>query len=295
MRSFAAILLYFILAVLIAALLVPHFSPLFPEVLPEKMLRHLGRLQLLIGFFLMIRLLGVNNKRDLGYEIPRPRFLLLTGGGWLAGLLLLGALVLLLWLLEIRYYAPAGPSDVIGRRIMTNLLSGTFAGLLIGFLEETFFRGMVYSAVKKESGIAAAVLLSSALYAAMHFLVAAPLPAGGPLVWSSGLSLLPSVGSNLLDPSHLDSFIALFTAGALLALVREYSGSIALAVGIHAGWVTVIKLAKYLLDTNPSSDLLWLVGDYDGISGLLGAALLALTALPLIHWIRLRENNQSES
>lgn len=295
MRSFAAILLFFLMVLLLTAALAPQISPWFSSVPLEKMLRHVGRLFLLIGFFLMVRLLGVNNKRDLGYETTRSNFLAQTGYGWLTGLLLLGVLVALLWLLEIKYFTHGMVSGDYGMRFFQKLISGMFTGLLVGILEETFFRGMVYSAVRKESGIAAAVLLSSALYAAMHFLVAAPLPAGSPLIWSSGLSLLPSVGSNLLDPRHLDSFIALFTAGALLALAREYSGNIALAVGIHAGWVTVIKLAKYLLDTNPSSEMLWLVGDYDGISGLLGAALLALTALPLIHWIRLRENNHSDS
>ncbi|MBU0500998.1 MAG: CPBP family intramembrane metalloprotease [Gammaproteobacteria bacterium] len=295
MRTFTAVLALFLLVALSAALLVPHVAPFFPAVPLEKMLRHLGRLLLLLGFFFMIRPLGVNNPRDLGYETTGPRFLALMGGGWVAGLLLLGFLVVMLWLLDIRYYAPAGDPEAVGIRIATTLIGGAFVGFLIGFLEETFFRGMVYSALRKESGIAAAVVLSSTIYAGMHFLVATPLPEGTALTWSSGLSLLPSVGGNLLDPRNLDSFIALFTAGALLALVREYSGNIALAVGLHAGWVTVIKLTKYLMDTNGSSGLLWLVGNYDGISGLLGATLLALTCLPLILMLQRRERGQSDA
>lgn len=293
MRAFLAILLYFLAVMLGAALLLPWVAPWLAQIPPEKLLRHVGRLLLYLVFFLMIRWLGVNNRRDLGYDLARGRFLAQMGLGWLAGLWLLGSLVFLLWLLEIRYYAPAGSLADVGRHIVSNLIGGAISGILIGLLEETFFRGMVYSAVRRESGIAVAVVLSSAFYAAMHFISASAPPAGTPLAWDSGLALLPSVGSNLLDLGHLDSFIALFVAGVLLALVREYTGNIALAIGIHAGWVTVIKETKYLLDTNRASDLIWLVGSYDEISGLLGAVLLSLSTLPLIARIRRRERGKA--
>ncbi len=293
MRPFITVTLYIAAALLLAALLVPQAVTLFESVPPDKMLRHIARLLLIVGFFFMIRLLNVNERNALGYDLRRNRFLIGIGQGWLAGMLMLAALMLLLMLFDIRFYTP-DTADNLAAKMVKYLISGAISGLLIGILEETFFRGMLFTAIKRSNGLTPAVLLSSALYAAMHFLVAPPHPAGTPLQWNSGLALLPGLVDFLLDPIHLDSMLGLFFAGVILSLVREYSGNIALCIGIHAGWVTIIKLAKFFTDTNRESELIWMVGGYDEITGLLGALLFTLLLPTLLFMLKRKKSMPTE-
>jgi hypothetical protein len=70
----------------------------------------------------------------------------------------------------------------------------------------------------------------------------------------------------------------LFAVGMFLSLVRERNGNIALALGLHAGWVMVIKVGQYLTALHPDAPLAQLVGSYDGIIGWLAAAWISLLA-----------------
>jgi len=47
-------------------------------------------------------------------------------------------------------------------------------------------------------------------------------------------------------------------------------------IGVHAGMVAVIKGFKDIAPTNHSSDLIWLISDYDRTIGLLSAAGMAI-------------------
>ena len=69
----------------------------------------------------------------------------------------------------------------------------------------------------------------------------------------------------------LDSFLTLLLVGLLLAGVRERTGAIAACIGLHAGWVCVIKATKDLTAVNAGSDWSFLVGPFDGYTGWLVA------------------------
>ena len=293
MRSFVLSLLFVTGVIILAALLAPHAISLVEDAKLERMLRHIGRILLLIGMFAMFRILLVNNREALGYGQPRGDFLKSMAIGWLSGIAILGTLVLILMTTGVLVFDSGRPNDELINKVLYHLVSGALAGLLIGFFEETFFRGMVYSSVKRESGIISAVILSALLYSSMHFLITAKHPVGAALTWDSGLVLLPGIWQHVTTTGIMDSFFALFIAGIFLALVREFTGSIALAIGIHAGWVTVIKTTKYLTDNNHDSGLAWLVGNYDGITGIMGALLLLLLALPFITAIKIKKEESA--
>ena len=84
-----------------------------------------------------------------------------------------------------------------------------------------------------------------------------------------------------------DSFITLVVVGLVLSMVRERSGNIIWAIAIHAGWVMIIKLAKYLTDTSyvDGKASFW-VGEYDHITGWM--ATLWLGAIAAVYWVYTR-------
>ncbi len=87
---------------------------------------------------------------------------------------------------------------------------------------------------------------------------------------------------------HYDSFIALFAVGLFLALVREHTGSIALGMGMHTGWVFVIKLTKKATETDWQSPYSTLIGHYDGVIGWLATGWIGVITLGVYWWSRRR-------
>ena len=61
--------------------------------------------------------------------------------------------------------------------------------------------------------------------------------------------------------------------------MRAWRGNIALAIGVHAGWVLVIKVGKTLTHKDETAPLAFLSGSYDGVIGWLVTAYLALLIL----------------
>ena len=118
---------------------------------------------------------------------------------------------------------------------------------------------------------------TSVLYAFVHFLQPEMHVDPGALGWASGFVLLVDAFAFLFSPLQvLDSFLALFAAGILLALVRVRTNRLALCIGIHAGWVFSIKAFKRVTDSNDGSAYAFLSGSYDQVIGYLAAVFLVL-------------------
>ena len=89
------------------------------------------------------------------------------------------------------------------------------------------------------------------------------------------------------SPVIIDSLLALFAAGVFLSLVRLRTGNIAQCIGIHAGWVLVIKVTKSISTVNYESGWGFLVGTYDGVIGFMGFAWLCLLSISY-YWLGTR-------
>ena len=276
MRPFGVFLLFLAGTLLAAALL---FYPAWlvlghlGDLPPHKLLNWLAKLLALGYFFVLIRQIGMASASALGYGLPPARFLGRLALGLVAGAAMLAALGGAMLALGIRL--PAARDADIAHLLAVGLLSG----LAVAFVEETFFRGAVYGAIRRETRTVTAAGLSSLFYAALHFLAPRPLPADAAIGWTTGLELLATDFHGLADPSSLDSFAALFAVGVLLALVRERTGNIALCIGLHAGWVLAIQTIKGLTDLHPQGEFGFLVGGYNGVVGWLAAAWVALIAV----------------
>ena len=262
---------------LVAAALVPplhQFLAGFVEIDPDRMLYRLAMLLALIGFWPLLRRLHLANRRALGLAQPWPQLRREILAGFLWGLAILTALSLLLLAADVRPLRPW--NDTLAAKLAGTAVTALVSGLLVGIIEETFFRGAMFEGIRRHRGPVVAGLLTAVLYAALHFVRPAE-PPPGPLGWDAGFGMLAGAFERYRDfPAIADSFFALVTVGLFLALVRWRTGSIAAAIGLHAGWVYVIMLTRRVTTYNPDAAAAGLVGNYDFLTGWLAAAWLLL-------------------
>jgi len=146
------------------------------------------------------------------------------------------------------------------------VLSIIVGAVLIGFLEEALFRGLLFGSIRKSSGFWMAALISSLLFMAVHF--AKPEPEVTPVYgdWKSGLEMFKHMFYTGHHISHYFPFmLTLFLMGVVLCLVYERQGSILMAVGLHTGWVIVIRLSGYYFNRD-SNELPLLFGEGELVS-----------------------------
>jgi membrane protease YdiL (CAAX protease family) len=280
MRTTALFFGFLLLCLILAALLaVPLVETGWLDYPPQRVMGRLAQIAILLGIWPLLRHLRLANKVDLGYGIPRPGFLRAVASGWGLGvLILLGLVLALIWLgIRVPDPDPGRWSWILGKA-----LQALIAGMLIGLLEETFFRGALYAAIRRREGLVPAIFWSSALYAVLHLMKPSALPPGTPFDWAGAWTMFSGVFLDVFQWRHLDTLLSLMMVGIFLAVVRELTGHIGWCIGLHAGWVFVIQVTRRLTDGNPDSGLAFLTGDYDGVIGWL--ALTWMGALTLVYW-----------
>lgn len=277
MRATSLFFLLMLVCLVLASLLTaPLLAGDWLTLEPHRVMSRLAQALILLAVWPMLLALRLTDPRSLGYGVPRAvlqRALLL---GWLAGVVILLMLVVMLLVQGIRVPDATPPSwlDIPGL-----VLKALIAGFLVAFLEETFFRGALHTAIRRSESARAAITWSALLYAIVHFMKPAALPEGMAPDLSGTLWMLGQALTGLFDLTNLDSLAALFMAGVLLGQVRERTGHIGWCIGLHAGWVLVIQVSRKLTDTDAASPLAWLAGDYDGTIGWLAALWLAALSL----------------
>lgn len=130
-------------------------------------------------------------------------------------------------------------------RVLSVALSAGLAGVVVAGLEELLFRGVVCRSLGVTVGWPAAILISSALYAWVHFLGKVPSP--DPITWTSGWWVVAVMVQDSLDVGRwMPGMPTLLIAGVWLARVMQRTGSLWMPMGLHAGWVSFIKLRSAL-------------------------------------------------
>lgn len=277
-------LLYFIVylgvAMLLTALL---YYPVFQvldavwEVRPDRVFYRLTMIIAALGFWPFLKLQGINNRYALGYSLDSRRFLQTFSRGLGIGVMILTGHAILLVLLGARV---PEPGDIHFSDFLYALLSGLLSGILVAFIEESFFRGAMHYGMRRRSTMQTTIITTALLYAAVHF-IHPPMPAEGTIIgWQSGWEMLAGMFHSYDNFAGIaDSYMALFAAGLFLGLVRERTGNIALCIGIHAGWVLTIKLVKEITNAATNTPAALLIGSYDSIIGWAATAVLGLVTL----------------
>jgi hypothetical protein len=135
--------------------------------------------------------------------------------------------------------------------------------------------------LRKYAGIVAAVLISALYYACLHFVGTKWTGTLAGLDWGTGFRMVAKAFAHVAeaDPS---SFLALWLAGVFLACVRTvFPSGLGYCMGIHAGWIFVIKTAKPLTHVMPDSGWSFLAGSYDHFIGYLSAVWIG-ASIPVV-------------
>ena len=285
MAIFLLFLSYLLLLLGLSALMVPSiytavFAPIGLN--PDSSLYRFAMLIALIGLPYLARLVALNDWRAAGYGASRATAWRAIGLGLLIGVAIMLVLTGAQWLLDMRHYA-VSPEKQGASHVLRYLMSGLASGLAVGLIEETFFRGLLHTGMRRSLGFWPTALLTSTLYAALHFVKPAPL-GDAPFDSARALDMISEGFLRLGDLSGVfDSFVTLVVVGIFLSMVRERTGHILWAIGIHAGGVAIIKLTKFLSDPTriDGQSSFWL-GGYDHITGWM--ATLWLGAIAVVFW-----------
>jgi len=287
MRALFAFLALFAAALGLVALATPaawHLVSLLGTVPFHRVGNRLAMVGLALGLWLLARWLRLNNRQDMGYGGALRPWLRSLAVGLALGVAFMLPLTLLMLGTGLRRISV----DLDALLLLKLLLSALTSGLVVAFIEESFLRGAMYSAVVRESGVALAVISTSLLYSATHFFARFTiLPADvGP---GSGVDLVLGSLRAFAAPAQMaDAYLCLAAVGVLLALVRWQTGNIAACIGLHAGWVTIMLVARRTTELNPDAAAPWLLSEHDGFVGWLTLAWTVLAAIPVLRYYRRR-------
>jgi membrane protease YdiL (CAAX protease family) len=144
-------------------------------------------------------------------------------------------------------------------RFFSALLSGTFAG----FLEEVFFRGILFRGLYMKGRAPRAYLLANLFYSVLHFVKPGERYYIDGIEPLAGFQHLLLTFAPFLEPLDLlPGITGLFLIGAVLSLALARTGTLYLAIGLHAGWVLSLKMVRVFGDFT-REDLGWIFGSTD--------------------------------
>lgn len=229
----------------------------------------------LVGMYPFARALGVRKGSDVGI-VPsaKSRYYLLRG-------LLLGfGSLAVLGLAEVVTGVRRVDLDHSAGKLISKLLEVVTSAAVVAIMEEVLFRGMIYGALRKAHRWPAALLMSSAVFAVVHFF-RKPLP---PQVvdWSSGLTTLGQMLGGLGQwDSLLPGFVTMFLVGAILCVAYDRTGDLYFSIGLHGGWIFWLRCYGVFTEDQAGANItFW--GTHKLIDG--WAALLLLVPVFLLVW-----------
>ncbi len=268
MRAFAWFVGAIVVAGVIGALLsfpVYELTTTFAGWAFHRVASRVAMLALIVELVWLCRHLNLRRPRDFGYGLPRSRFLRVSAAWAAIGVASAAAGAAFLLSTHLRVMSPSfTPSALNFARIF---LIAVGSGLAVALLEETVARGAMHTAIERESGPWVAALLSASLYAVLHFFAKsriAPQDVG----WSSGFDLLLRSFSPLGHPQWVfDALLSWLIVGLILSLTRVLTGNIAVAIGLHAGWVIVLRMLQEATESGAAPRYSFWVGRFDGLLG----------------------------
>jgi membrane protease YdiL (CAAX protease family) len=213
----------------------------------------------------LCRRLNLTRARDFGYGLPWRRFLRVSCTWGAIGVVTAAVGAAFLLSTHLRVLSPGFTPTLLNfARIF---LIGLGSGVAVALLEETVIRGAMHTAIERESGPWTAALLTAPLFAVLHFFAKvriAPEEVG----WGSGFDLLSRSFSPLAQPGLVfDSFLSWLSVGLILSHTRVLTGNIAMAIGLHAGWVVVLRMLQEGSNSGAAPRYSFWVGRFDGLLG----------------------------
>lgn len=226
---------------------------------PHKLMRRIMMLLVLPFLPVLLRSAGWQGWADTGQSADPgrridPAWRHDLGIGLVIGTVSLGVMGMLGLLAGTRAWAP----DLSGEAVL--ILVGTAAtAMLIGWLEETAVRGILFRCLERLWRLVPAVVVSSLLFSSLHFLKASPAAFDDGSLLEQTLAAMGSALSNpLRTRAFLPRFLNLTLMGVVLCLFVYRTRTIWVAAGTHAAWVWIKKLNSVLTEGVPDAAGGWM-------------------------------------
>ena len=255
MKSYFKITIILLLAVFITIFV----SPLIAGLVSFPLHRIMSRVILIVlfvAFFHYKDWLGFNSIKELGLNFDKKWFLMLVIGFLLA---LFSICIILVIMLQrnIRFVI----SDLHTINWFKYLAGYLLAGLLVGLAEECLFRGFLLQSLLKDTNMVISVSATSIFYSFVHFLKPSSEINPGRLSLITSINTVNSFFYNISEKFSdiWPSMIGLFLVGVVLSVVCIRMGTLAVSIGMHAGWIIGIKSISLATDVT-SKGSLWVNG-----------------------------------
>jgi membrane protease YdiL (CAAX protease family) len=193
----------------------------------------------LAGLWPLLRSLGIRSWAQIGWG-KSPDGWRQSATGFLIGgisMTVIGAVLFL-----------TGSRVVDWSRLPGRLPQFLVTGIVVALIEETFFRGGLQQAFRREWPPVLAVAVASVVYAALHFLKSEGFRiAPEAVTWTTGFTCLTGVFTGFIgQPDILPSFVTLLLVGWVLGWTLEWTKALYWPVGLHAGWVLGNETCRWL-------------------------------------------------
>jgi uncharacterized protein len=297
MKSYQRLLIFGLLALGLTALLSPWAAAAWQQFITGRagweeyrysFSRIFDRFFMISGiilFFLCRRFLKLGSLNQLGLK-PRaraPRDLMVGAGLALASV---AALVMIMSVTDV--FAPFFRLSLA--ESLARCAKALLAAVAAGFVEEIFFRGIIFKGLREDLGRFRGYLFAALFFSAIHFVQ----PANDAVLigfnpWAGVRHVVASFHPFLDLESLFPGLLGLFLIGVILCYAFERTGTLYLSIGLHAGWIFSLKIIRVFGDFR-RQDLGWLFGQTDPkiVSGVVTWIGLAIVALAVHRFTRER-------
>ncbi len=261
MKDLGKILLYFAAVIALGALLAPPLfwaghalaargvMPFLGEVELQKYFNRAALVAALALIWPMLRWLRLDGARGLGID-PNPHWRRHFAIGFGISAVCVGLLATGYILGGVYRWKQTLPWE----RIPPLLLSA----IVVALLEEGLFRGGILGLFRRTLRPGAAIVFTSAIFSAVHFLKPGEDVRIDVVTWLSGFALIPHLFHQFAEPLLLlGGFTTIFVLGLMLADATVRTRSLWLAIGLHAGLVFV-KMSFSKLTKRDAAHLPWI-------------------------------------
>ena len=258
----------------------------WPDLLEERVpfARIFNRAFMIAGITLFIvarrYLISTEIKPLLAVKASTAWQAFLTGCG-----LALGSMALLLALMTVAdVYTPFFRLSL--GKSLSRIAGALASGVFVGFMEEIFFRGLLFVGFLQRGQPLRAYVLANLFYSALHFVKPGDDYFFDRLDFLAGFRHLLTTFQPFLEPATLlPGFIGLFLIGVVLSYALVRTGHLYLSIGLHAGWIIALKTVRVFGDYS-RQDLGWLFGATDpkivsGVAAWIGILLVGLAIMRL--------------
>jgi len=289
MRAIIVFFLFIIFAFFLGAVLAYPLKLLLDPVLDLAFRKYLTYATLISGLIISgiyLQLYNLLSLKAFGFSVKPFKFFKGIRNGFIYGLGIM--LFIEVLLLSLGIHELDSTRNYTFDTVSLLIIKAVVVGLLIALIEESIFRGALFTGLYKQTGAVIATFFSSLLYATVHFIRYRDLPADTDIGWFTGLTMMPETIYRFRYWSIWDYFLTLFIFGVLLALLRLKHKSIAACIGVHAGIVMLIKISDYVTNRTHNSNFDYLVSQYNSTFGWISFIVIFL--FTLFYFVKLQKN-----